>query len=567
MDQRMPSSDKPIANVKCQPRKETESAAAPIASPPLPAGGWRHALAMISLIAILGSIYLATLQRGVSRGDSAEIQALSPLLGICHAPGYAIEITCGYFVSLLPIGPDAAYRINLLMAVCGIGGCLAVYGALRRITGRILPGLIAAGLLGFSSIYWSYSLVAEAYVFHGAFLLFGAYAAVRFVKSDRAAWLWWAALAVGISTAGRPSELFVLPGFLGLWLGCRRCVRLTAPRLGLALVLYLLPFVFSVGFFLLRDNPRYVHARDGVLTDEILGQPSTSSLSGWPRLNGAIYYSLGLTWAHHRESWKDRLTTGSARYAHLLSGIDAVSAHRRPNDTLQIEQGVIGAAIGLPGLLLAIAGIIFHRRQYGWTLLGLGFFLGNLAFCLWHQAWDANTFTVPGLAGLALLGGLGMAGPPGRNPMPDGSRPAAGGRWWSRAGLAVGGLTVLGLAIGNYRLVDRSYLTDAAQAARSVAAMRELPPDSIVLTTYWPATTNRYAAYVAAGRTDLRILAIDPKQWKQPLAYAGRHGRTLFVIDNNRISREERKMALSRTPRTAAEAGLLLIVPPSRRTP
>ena len=560
----MSSSNESIAGILIRPGEEAHPV--PIERTPPPTGGWWHVLAVISLIVIPGTVYLATLQRGVSRGDSAEIQYLCPLLGICHSPGYAIEVTCGYLFSLLPLSPDVAWRINLMMAVSGIAGCLAMYGTVRRITGRIPPGLIAAGLLAFSSIYWSYSTVAEEYVFHGAVLLFGAYAAVRFVHSDRATWLCWTALAAGIATAGRPSELFVLPAFVGLWLGCRQRVRLTARRLGVALILYLLPFVYSVGFIMLRDDPRYLHARDGILAEEILGQPSNSSLSGWPRVKNAVYYSLGLTWANHRESWKDRLDVGTSRYARLLSGVEAVTPTKLPIDPMQLERG-LGAAIGIPGLLLAAAGIVFYRRQYGWVLLGLGFFLGNLAFYFWHQAWDALTFTVPGLAGLALLGGLGAAGPPPRDPVQDGSRRTEKGRWWRGLAYAVGGLTVLVLAIGNYHIVDHSHLTDAAEVTRTVAAVRTLPPDSIILTTYWPATKNRYLAYVLAGRSDVRILAIDQKQWKQAVAYAGRHGRVLFVFDNTRINADERKMAQLRTPPAAAEAGLLQLVPQSRLTP
>ena len=52
-----------------------------------------------------------------------------------------------------------------MMTVFGIAGCLALYGAVRRITGFIVPGLVAATTLGFSSIYWTHSLAAEAYVF------------------------------------------------------------------------------------------------------------------------------------------------------------------------------------------------------------------------------------------------------------------------------------------------------------------------------------------------------------------------------------------------------------------
>ncbi|HVP12015.1 MAG TPA: DUF2723 domain-containing protein [Phycisphaerae bacterium] len=551
-----------MAKVRRQHGEQLERAEQTVAvAPPPPIAGWRHALAIAGLAIALGAVYFCTLQRGVSRGDSAELQYLSPLLGICHPPGYAIEILFGYLASLMPFGPDVAYRLNALMAVCGIVGCLALYGTVRRTTGLILPGLVAAGLLGFSSIYWSYSTVAEEYVFHGAFLLIGAYAAVRFVSADRAAWLWVAAITVGISTAGRPSELLVLPAFLGLWFGRRRSARLGVRRLGVAVALYLVPLVFSIGYFLVRDNPRYVHARDGILADEIVGRVPTSSLTGWPRLKEAAYYTLGLSWAKHDASWKDRLETGASRYANLLGGTEVISPQKHANDPFALDRGG-GAAIGLPGLVLAVAGIIFRRRQYGWVLLGLGLFVGNFIFFIWHQTWDALTFTVPGLAGLALLGGLGAAGPPQGSSVGVVAGVARRAARWRAVGLAVGGLTVAGLAVGNYRLVNRSQMTDQAMAARLVAAMRELPRDSVMLTTFWPAMTFRYSAYVGAGRTDIRTLAIEDKYWTQALAYAREHGLAAFVIDTSRPGQPGRDAIRARTPRAALEAGLVQVVYP-----
>ncbi len=115
----------------------------------------------------------------------------------------------------------------------------------------------------------------------------------------------------------------------------------------------------------------------------------------------------------------------------------------------------VGPSLGLPGVLLALAGIVFARRHWGWVLLGAGLFMGNLIFCLWHHPFDNLTFTIPGLAGLALLAGLGVAGPYAaawRTP----------GRWLCRGpGLA----TVLFLLLTNYPLVDRATPATAADLA------------------------------------------------------------------------------------------------------
>jgi hypothetical protein len=141
---------------------------------------------------------------GVADGASAELQWAGPLLGICHSPAYAVQVSFLKLFGALPIGGSLAWRANVMSAVFGIAGCLALYGAVRRMTGRVLPGWIAATTLAFSSVFWSHALVAETYVFGAGFILLAVYSAVRFVESDRSAWLWATALLLGVAVAERP---------------------------------------------------------------------------------------------------------------------------------------------------------------------------------------------------------------------------------------------------------------------------------------------------------------------------------------------------------------------------
>ena len=199
-----------------------------------------------ALAAGLMAVYLLGLHPGVAEGDSAELQWACSVLGVCHSPGYEIETLVGEaFIALVPLRTPA-WRVNLLMAVCGVIGCLALYGAVRRITGRMAAGVVAATTLGFTSVYWSHCLVAECYVFYGMFLLLGVYAAARFVESDAVRWCALTALFLGLSIADRPSEIFVLPAFLGMWICFRKQARLRPGRLAAAVGLMVLPFVFSL---------------------------------------------------------------------------------------------------------------------------------------------------------------------------------------------------------------------------------------------------------------------------------------------------------------------------------
>jgi len=291
---------------------------------------WPHALAVGGLLALPGGVYLLTLAPGVGRGDSAELQYMSPLLGICHPPGYVTEVLCGRLFSLLPIGANVAWRINLLMAVCGTLGCLALYGTVRRITGRVLPALAAATTLGFSSIWWSHSLLAEAYVFYGSLLLAAVYCLTRLVETNGARWLCLTALALGICLTGRPSELFVMPGFVGLWAATRAKVRFNARRLAAGAALLVLPLAFSVGYITWRENPRLLHARDDALRQQILAARSPHPRSTPQRLGQALYYALGLKWTLGNIPASATAPQVAEAYGRHLVGLSLLGSSRTP---------------------------------------------------------------------------------------------------------------------------------------------------------------------------------------------------------------------------------------------
>ena len=242
-------------------RKKANPQPADNSSPLPPAGIRRHwaaseAAAGAGLALFLFTIYTATMLQGVDAGDSAELQFMSPLLGVCHPPGYAIEVCFGKLFSMLPFGPSAAWRINFMMVISGTAGCLALYGTIRRITGSIIAGVVGALTLGLSSIYWSFSVAAEVYVFYAMFLLWGLYCIVRFIDSKRSVWLYAAAAVLGICTADRISEILIMPGFLLLWASVRKEVKLSILQLLAAAIVFILPFLFTVSFHLIQNHPK-----------------------------------------------------------------------------------------------------------------------------------------------------------------------------------------------------------------------------------------------------------------------------------------------------------------------
>jgi hypothetical protein len=179
-----------------------------------PPAGRRHLVPVLAICLLVGGVYLLTMHPGVGRGDSAALQYASALVGLCYPPGYVTEVLVGKLFCLLPVGPDPAWRMNLMSVVFGVVASLAMYAVVWRVTAKVLPAVVAALTLAFSSIFWSMAIVAEVYVFYGTFLILGIYCCVRVVQGGRRVWLVLMALALGVCMGGRPCDLAVLPAFL-----------------------------------------------------------------------------------------------------------------------------------------------------------------------------------------------------------------------------------------------------------------------------------------------------------------------------------------------------------------
>jgi len=518
------------------------------ADSPVRRSSFAGVLARVGTGTLIGAVYYLTVHPGVSSGDSAEIQYASATLGVCHSPGYQVEVHFGKLFSLLPVG-NVAWRVNLMMLVFGLIGCLSLYDALERITGRILPAVVGATTLAFSSIYWSHAIVAEAYVFYGAFLLIGLWAAVRFVFSNKAAWLYVMAVALGICAWDRSSELFVLPAFLLLWLGFRKRVRLGLPRVAAAVALFLVPLVFTATSYMIRQEASRLPMRDDALRDQILGRPRGdprfASLGEAPR---ALCYCLALGWADRglppARAWADL-----KRYAWLLSGLGAVSEYMPLADRQEMIERGRGTSIGFVGILLVLWGSFLWRRNRGWVVLGWGLFLGNLAFCLWNSRWDSLTFTVPGLAGLALLAGLGASWPQETGP-PSRRR-------------VVGKLACLiapvFLLATNYSLLNRATGDEYARLALSDRmAATPLPESCAILCRYWTATRLRYVFHVQAGRSDIHVFNIgEQEELLAVFEYCRQQGWEVFIPRHCFRGTPEAAIAASRTPAAMLDFGLV----------
>lgn len=478
----------------------TGSAAAPSGDRPIVA--WLIAAALAVFILI---VYVRTLHPGVGDGDAAELQYMSALLGICHPPGYPFVVIAGKLFSFLPIGESIAWRINLMMALCGTAACLLVYATMLRITGRVAASAVSALILAFSSIYWQNALLAEVYAFYMLFLTGALYAAVRFVQTDRAGWLCASALLMGVCVGNRPSELLVLPAFVAMWLlwwRQKRSGKLSPRRIGIVLALGVLPFCFTVVYYFAREDPRLLHARDDALRDAVLPEETPFDQLSFPgKVREALLYSLALKWTGRADLSWERLAWNVDKYAWMVSGVAAFGDRFAEDDTenwrRRIEQNT-GTNLGAPALLLAALGIWFWRSRPQWIALGGLMWLGNFAFYLYHSPPDHMEFVSPGLLGMAVLAGLGVAGPP---------RPSGSSQFWRNVWPAACLLAPVSLLVTNYAKVNKADEAQLERQARLVE-MRDapLPADSVVISGYMPTMTMRYVYYIEAQRTDVNFL-------------------------------------------------------------
>lgn len=538
------------------PDRDQVPSEAPSAKPSTARLSWSDTLAAAGLAILSFAIYLNTMHPGIVDGDSAEFQYMCPLLGVCHPPGYAIQVTAGYLFSFIPIG-SIPYRITLMLAVSGVIGLVTFFFTLRRVAGNTLASLIGCGLLGFSAVYWSQAIVPEAYVFYGMFLLLAVYYTVRFCCGDRPWTFYAAALTYGVCVSNRPSEVFVFPAFLIAWLFWRRQARLTIARVALGALLAISPFVYSLGYYWVRENPTLLHARDDALRDQILNEEAPfPSLSFGDKLKDALLYCAGLKWANTAEFSGERFVWDADKLTWSLSGMGALrdrfsSNERDRRDAIRaIEQGR-GSSIGAPGIVLAVVGLFFCRGRGSWAAMGVLLVVGNLVFYFYHHPPDNLDFILPAAAGFSLLAAIGVAGVTERLPRP------------ARGVMILAAVAPAFLLVGNYNKLDCNTPEEAKrQAWLAQIGAAELPSNAAILSHYEDANALRCVFYVERGRSDVQPLIFRNRYTGQQFDLLSRglvaQGRAVYLTADivQKLAPQQRRALTAQTPPNLQALGI-----------
>ena len=194
-----------------------------------PAAG--YALASIPVFGVALALYASTLLRDVGLWDTAEFQAIGPVLGTAHPTGYPTYTLIAWLASVVlqPFGNEA-YRADLLSALLMAAAAALLAVGVVQATRRWPLGLLAGFAFAVTPVAWKWGLRADPHALHVFFaalllVLLAAWASRREHDEQRAGWwLLAAAVVFGLSLGNHALTLLLAPGIAAY-------VLMVAPRI------------------------------------------------------------------------------------------------------------------------------------------------------------------------------------------------------------------------------------------------------------------------------------------------------------------------------------------------
>jgi hypothetical protein len=127
------------------------------------------AAALVAVIAFVAT-WLAMMP-GLAFWDTAELQAVAPLMGTAHPTGFPTYVLLGWLASVLlqPFG-EPAFRMNLFSAICVAVAAAVTVDLVRALTGWLALGIAAGIAMALTPIAWAIGTHAEAHSLHLALI-------------------------------------------------------------------------------------------------------------------------------------------------------------------------------------------------------------------------------------------------------------------------------------------------------------------------------------------------------------------------------------------------------------
>lgn len=192
------------------------------------------AVALVALVALVAA--RTAMLPGLAFWDTAELQAVGPLLGTAHPPGFPTYALLGWLASVVlqPFG-EPAFRMNLLAGLSLAAAAGVTVDLVRALARSSLLGILAGLGLALTPLAWSIGTHAEAHALHLAFvalllrLLVAWEAHVRGAVAGSAdRWLVAAAVVAGLSAGNHSLTLLLGPPIaLYVWIVDRQTWRNT----------------------------------------------------------------------------------------------------------------------------------------------------------------------------------------------------------------------------------------------------------------------------------------------------------------------------------------------------
>ncbi|MFN2223297.1 MAG: DUF2723 domain-containing protein [Candidatus Promineifilaceae bacterium] len=123
----------------------------------------RKASILTAMLLTLGAflLYVNTLSPDLLPADAGELQLVAARWGVAHPTGYPLYSILANVATRLPLGPNPAFRANLLSATTSAATLLILYLAVYKLTSDRVAGLLAVVVLGASTTFWSQATTAN----------------------------------------------------------------------------------------------------------------------------------------------------------------------------------------------------------------------------------------------------------------------------------------------------------------------------------------------------------------------------------------------------------------------
>lgn len=433
----------------------------------------RPLLAFLSAGAPALLLYIRTLMPDVGYWDTAEFQAIGPVLGVAHPTGYPAYTLLAWLASVVlqPFGNEA-FRANLLSALLVACACGLIAALVAYITRRLVAGVGAAVIFAVGTRAWGIALHADPHAFH--LFLASVLLVLLVVWADRQRsglradrFLVIAAVVFGVSLANHALTLLLAPGIalyvLIVYPGILRRLRLISAcavaLVGTTIVLYAyLPIRSAMNPPLDYANPqtwdnfRYV----------VFGEQFQGTFSQRPPLSDQLRLIV-------RENWE--------------------------------QLGVLFPLAAL-GLILG-----FVRRPALIVML-VAWFALNWWFAIGYENADIGRYYLVPLMCVAVLGGLGVAAllKAARTLVARFRERARDVARWALAVAAAVVLIVPAIVAVPVRFngVDESNDHSARQWLESLG--HALPANAVIVSWWSYSTPLWYGQYVEGWRRDVTVI-------------------------------------------------------------